>query len=314
MTEYATTDDGEDDTPRDREDGRNFEATSTTRTPFFVACNAARYHRQDLIRTIQEQSGFRLICYVADIQCSIVRDDVIQFRDLLHNVDSGENIELLLHTPGGDIDAAEMLISMIRDRVGDAGFRIVVPHFAKSAGTLMVLGADTVVMSDTSELGPIDPQVLMPDSTGLSRWRPAQSYLDAFDEHSQRLREDPNDIAARIMCEKIDPALRQVCMGVKERARTLAEKLLKQGMFLDGTGNWTAVATELIDTNRWRTHSQAISWHDAMSDPISLRVHYLASDDGLWQQYWKLYCLQRLAIKDGEKLFESDYASLPTAC
>ena len=219
----------------------------------------------------------------------------------------------MLHTPGGDIDAAEKLILMIRNKVGDAGFRIVVPHLAKSAGTLMALGADTVVMSDTSELGPIDPQVHIPDSNGQLMWLPAQSYLDAFDEHSQSLREDPSDIAARMMCDKLNPALRQVCIAIKDRARSLAEKLLKQGMFREGTGNLTATAAELIDTKRWRTHSQVISWRDAKSPPIELHIDYLASDNKLWQEYWQLYCLQRLAITEDKKIFESDYVSLPTA-
>ena len=54
------------------------------------------------------------------------------------------DLDLLLHTTGGSINAAEKLMGMMRNRVGTAKLRIIVPDFAKSAGTLMVLGADSV--------------------------------------------------------------------------------------------------------------------------------------------------------------------------
>lgn len=286
------------------------DAGSSTRTPFYAASHSERYHRQDLIRSIQRESEFRLICYVSS-GCRIEHNDAVQFRDLLHRVGDGEDIELLLHTPGGDIDAADRLIHMIREKVGGAAFRIVVPHLAKSAGTLMVLGADTVVMSDTSELGPIDPQVLIPDSTGALRWAAAQNYLDAYKTHSEALRGDPGDLPSEIMFRKLDPVVHQRCIAAKKRSRSLAEDLLKRGMFREG-GNWTATAGRLIDTEEWQAHSQGISLHDATE--IGLRVSRIHPQDDLWQKYWRLYCLQRLAIGDNEKLFESDYVSLPTKC
>ena len=285
-------------------------AVSSTRTPLYAASNSERYHRQDLVKNIQQESEFRLICYVSS-GCRIEHNDALQFRDLLHRVGDGEDIELLLHTPGGDIDTADRLIHMIREKVGDATFRIVVPHLAKSAGTLMVLGADAVVMSDTSELGPIDPQVLIPDSTGTLRWAAAQSYLDAYKTHSEALRDNPEDLPSEIMFRKLDPVVRQRCVAAKRRSRSLAEDLLKRGMFREG-GNWTATADRLIDTEEWQAHSQGISMYDATD--IGLRVHRINPQDDLWQKYWRLYCLQRLAIGDNEKLFESDYVSLPTKC
>ena len=68
--------------------------------------------------------------------------------------------------------------------------------------------------------------------------------------------------------------------------------------------------SELLDTKRWLTHSQMISWEDAQHPNIALTVEYLAPRSKVWQLYWKLYCLQRLTIRDSQKLFESDYVSL----
>lgn len=308
MLEDTTSHEEADQQGIDDENAAN--ATPSTRTPLYAAYNSERYHRQDLIKDIQQESEFRLICYVSD-GCRIEHDDELQFRDLLHRIDDGENIELLLHTPGGDIDAADKLIHMIREKTGDAEFQIVVPHLAKSAGTLMVLGADRVVMSDTSELGPIDPQVLIPDSVGILRWVAAQNYIDAYKTHSEALRRDRTDRPSEIMFNMLDPAVYDKCVKAKERSRRLAEDLLKRGMFRQG-GNWTLTADRLIDTRKWQTHSQVISLHDAAA--IGLTVDPIKPHDDRWQKYWRLYCLQRLAISDNEKLFESDYVSLPTKC
>jgi len=53
-----------------------------------------------------------------------------------------------------------------------------------------------------------------------------------------------------------------------------------------------------------------ISWEDAQDPKIGLVVEYLDPKSEAWQRYWLLYCQQRLATQDGQKLFESDYASL----
>ena len=284
-------------------------ATPGTRTPLFQANSAARYQRQEIIKQIQDLTGRRLICYVSGSACMIDENDTMPFVDLLHNVTPGEDMELLLHTSGGSIDDAEKLIRMVRSKVGQAEFHIVVPEFAKSAGTLMVLGADCVVMSDMSELGPIDPQMRFADSNGLIRWQPVQNYLDAYDEHYYTVDQNPDNVAAQIMLRKLDPGTVKLCQAVRERAKQCAENLLKRGMFRRG-GSWTLTVSELLDTKRWLSHSQMISGEDAQHPNIGLVVEYLDQQSDLWQEYWRLYCLQRLAVRDHQKLYESEYVSL----
>ena len=281
------------------------------RTPFFRASNAERYQRQDIIRQIQDRTGCRLICYVAGIrlECMINQNDTVPFFDLLHNIREGQDVDLLLHTIGGSVDAAEKLIRLVRSKVGDGQLRVIVPEFAKSAGTLMVLGADCVVMSDTSELGPIDPQMQFSDSRGNVRWHSVQNYLDAYKEHYDKITEHPENVAAQIMLGKIDPDTVKLCRAVMARARQSAESLLRHGMFRNG-GNFTQTVDELLDTERWLSHSQMISWEDAKDPRIGLKIEYLKQDNDLWQDFWRLYCLQRLAIADNQKLYESDCASL----
>ncbi|WP_210241737.1 SDH family Clp fold serine proteinase [Bradyrhizobium ivorense] len=147
----------------------------------FTAMNAARYQRQTLIKDIETEHP-KLLCYVAGNKAQVDRIDTLGFVDMLHNVNPGDPIDLLLHTPGGDVDAAEKLIGLVRSATGEEGqLRVIIPDFAKSAGTLMALGANAIVMSDSSELGPIDPQVSSRDGNGSDVVYSVLTYLNAYD-------------------------------------------------------------------------------------------------------------------------------------
>ena len=279
------------------------------KTPLYQAMHAARYQRQDLVREIQSDTKNKLICYVAGIYAPVDREDVICFFDLLRNIRSGQNVDLLLQTGGGDIDAAEKVITMVRNRVGKAQLRVIVPDYAKSAGTLMALGADVIVMSDTSELGPIDPQIVRTDRNGNRIWHSIMNYLDAYEKHRQELEDNPNDMAATIMFEKLDPDTVLLYQSMRDRARKCAEGQLKLGMMSDG-GNFTQAAAILLDTTKFRTHGQPIPWDEAGKPGIGLNVDHRSPDDPFWLRIWQLYCLQVLAVGDAQKLFESEIVSI----
>lgn len=278
-----------------------------TRTSMFEAIHAARYERQQTIRKIDNDTGRQLICYVSGRHTHIHRDDIVFFADLLERIPLGSNIDLLLHTPGGDMDVAEKLVSMIRAKTSQADFRVIVPDFAKSAGTLIAIGGDVALMSDTSELGPIDPQITVNDAHSGRVSHSVQALLDAYESYANALRNDPSDMAARLMLGRLDPGTLNLCEAAKQRARQLAEKHLNRGMLRsqNGTMTYTNVAAALLDTKKWYLHTQVIGPDDAKT--IGLNVE---TTDSYWSRYWKLYCRQRLAISsDRVKLFESHYVS-----
>jgi hypothetical protein len=283
-------------------------ALRPVKTPMYRAMHAERYSRQAQIKQIQESSGSRLICYVAGSGAPITRDDTVGFVELLHNIPRDSNIDLLLHTGGGDIDAAEKIVSMLRTTVGKGRFRVIVPDYAKSAGTLIALAADRILMSDSSELGPIDPQFIKKDSDGNARWHSVLNYLQAYETLCEKLREKPDDVPAKIMLSKLDPTTVVQFEAISKRARTLAEEHLNRWMFRTKKATYTKIAYDLMDTNRWPAHGQMIGWEDAKQ--MELEVEYLGPESEEWRSYWSLYCLQRLSVKDREKLFEADYASL----
>jgi hypothetical protein len=227
------------------------------KTPMFEASNAARYQRQGLIREIEEITAPRkLLCYVGGEKAEIASGDVPGFVDLLYNIPQGTSIDLLLHTIGGDLDAAEKLIRLVLAKITDgAELRVVIPDFAKSAGTLMALGAHRLLMGDSSELGTIDPQVTLIDVQGNHICQSILSYLTSFDDYARILRDNPHDPVASIMVQKFDPNVVGKFRLVIQRARNSAENLLKrQGL------PFSQIANDLMDIARWPSHRQMINW------------------------------------------------------
>ncbi len=276
------------------------------RTPLFAAINAARYGRQEAIGEIEQLTGRTLICLVGE-NALIERVHVPAFADLLHNIDKGTGIDLMVNSPGGDIDTAEKLITLVRKKAGDQSVRVIVPAYAKSAATLIALGAQEIVMSETSELGPIDPQVTLVDGNGHKTVHSAQNYVTTYEEFASKLQKDPDDIVARLMLDKLDPVtLRKLTRSMK-RSKSIAAELLQTGM-VPNEAEALAIADALADTKRWHSHGQMIGHEKCVG--LGLKVTYLPSSSDLWQLLWQLYCLQTWHLKSDTTLFESRIASL----
>jgi ATP-dependent protease ClpP protease subunit len=273
-----------------------------TKTPMYAALNAGRYQRQELIKQINASENTNLICYVGGLETEIDRNDVIGFVEMLHNVRENSPIDLLLNTGGGDVDACEKLVALIHAKARDKQFRVIVPDLAKSAGTLMALGANKIIMSDTSELGMIDPQFQMRDARGTELYYSVTGYLEAYEEHAEALRKNAQDPVALLMLDGFDPRTVNKFQGIRDRVRTFAEDMLKR----HGAPT-SRISNELMSASRWKTHGQPIGYADARQ--IGLPVEYLPPANERWSRYWELYCLLRLETQEGKKIFESAYAS-----
>jgi hypothetical protein len=273
-----------------------------SKTPMFTARNSARYERQELIKQIDDAENTHLICYIGGPNTEIDRNDIIGFVDLLHNIPENEPIDLFLHTFGGDVDACEKLVRLIHANVVDAPFRVIIPDLAKSSGTLMALGANQILMSDTSELGMIDPQFPLRDNQGNEFWHSVIAYLEAHDEYARTLTINPRDPVALLRLDNFDAKVVRKFQGIRDRVRTFAEDLLKRQGLPAST-----ISSELLSSSRWKTHGQPITHADAVQ--LGLPIQYIPPSDVRWTKYWKLYCLQRLAIAQNGKIFESSFVS-----
>lgn len=284
-------------------------ASVLSEPPLAAARPYDRDGRKRIIQRIQRITGKALICYVAQ-DALILPEDIIYMRELLYPLKAGTSIDLLLNTPGGDVDTAEKLVHMIQQvtsppngDIPEGEFRLVVPDKAKSAGTLVALGANAIVMSETSELGPIDPQVRLPDQSGHLHLHSVFNYIDAYEAAEENLRRKPTDPVFQATMAKFDPVLLRKLQQVRNRVRTCAENLLKRH-----GGNFTLAPSLLMDTERFPSHGQMIDWETAKLD-LRLNVLFLGSKDLLWRLYWELYCYLRMALEGNRKVLESLHIS-----
>lgn len=111
-------------------------------------------------------------------------------------------------------------------------------------------------MSDSSELGPIDPQLVRRSPSGELSITGVQHHLDAYQRYRSAYLADPSDHASAMMLAKFEPAEIQAFESVMARARQLSDKHLNEGMFRRGhPGAYTAITSSLLDTKRWLTHT-----------------------------------------------------------
>ena len=111
--------------------------------------------------------------------------DVHALMEVCHRVE-GRELDLILHSPGGSPEAAEQVLNYLRTQFDH--IRCFVPLQAKSAATMIALGCDEIFMGLHSELGPIDPQLVVPFADGR-RLAPAHAILRDFERAQGELAE-----------------------------------------------------------------------------------------------------------------------------
>ena len=154
-------------------------------------------------------------------------DDDISFLvyDLLAGK-SFENLDVILQTPGGNIGAAFRIIKFLRSSAKNVN--IIVPYFAKSAGTLICLGANKILVTDISELGPLDTQIYEDQGGGTREYISALNGFKAL-EKIQKHTVETLDIATILILQrsgmKISEAIRLASEFSGQTSGTLYSKL-----------------------------------------------------------------------------------------
>lgn len=132
-------------------------------------CNPARISaaRDDLLDRLQQQRGSRVIAMIhrqdtvslfgVPVSSSIGIEDSEAVLRAIRQTPPDQPIDLILHTPGGLVLAAEQIALALLERPGKV--TVFVPHYAMSGGTLLALTADQIVMDPHAVLGPVDPQI-----------------------------------------------------------------------------------------------------------------------------------------------------------
>lgn len=106
-----------------------------------------------------------------------------------------ERLDLFLHTAGGSLDAVWPLVRLCRS--ASETFSVLVPIRALSAGTLLCLGADEVLMCEPAVLSPIDPTTANPFNP-KEQGRPVPISVEDVTSYFDLARGDENGESAGV--------------------------------------------------------------------------------------------------------------------
>lgn len=276
--------------------------------------NQGHSQRLPYLREIERlREGRTVLSFFSSFSSNIALSapDADMIEEVLINSDNAKGISLLLDSPGGDGLTAERIIQICRNYSG-GDFEVIVPARAKSAATMVCLGADQILMSPTSELGPIDPQVLFDMGQGV-QWTPAHNIITTYDELFNN--------AVNLKDGEITPYLQQLghfnAVYVKQlrTAAALSEKIAVSSL---GTGMMAEKEADAIknkiqpflDPDYTSSHGRGITAD--LAKQCDLKVVDIVPSSELWKSVWGLYLRSKFVVENTQasRLIETKENSL----
>ncbi len=197
-------------------------------------------NRKELYKKLESKLNSKVILYATSdrrgAESQIAQDAIDIFIAQLDKIGINEKISLILYTRGGDTAAAWNIVNLLRQYCDE--FQVVIPHRAHSAGTLISLGAESIIMTKQATLGPIDPSVNTPLNPIVQAGQgPVQipvsveaikGYL-AFAKEELAIKDDMalSNIMVKLS-EKVHPLVLGQVYRARMQIKMLAEKLLIQ--------------------------------------------------------------------------------------
>lgn len=157
----------------------------------------------------------------SDLPVGINDLDMNGFMAMFYGLDSSKGLDLILHTPGGDVAATEAIITYIYKKFnGDV--RAIIPQLAMSGGTMIACSCKEIIMGKQSSLGPIDPQF---------KNLPAQGVLNEFEKAKQEIYDNPSCIPLwQLIIKHYTPTLLGSCQNGIDWANEIFEESLSRNM------------------------------------------------------------------------------------
>lgn len=220
--------------------------------------------RRKYLAELHRHTGTAVILYASgwlqkpEVPPALISDEDIQALMEVSQGLTGNQLDLIMHSPGGSPEAAEAIVSYLRQRFSH--IRLFVPQLAMSAATMIACAADEIVLGKHSFLGPTDPQILLPTSLGF-RSVPAQAVLDQF-SRAQEECIDPAKLSAWIpMLDQYGPDLLVQCESALAMSKDLVKIWLETYMFKDmddRVEQAKSVAEWLANHGHFKSHSRHI--------------------------------------------------------
>ncbi|MGI9346538.1 MAG: SDH family Clp fold serine proteinase [Gammaproteobacteria bacterium] len=155
---------------------------------------------------------------------SISREDMNGFMNAVRGMDCAKGLGLVLHTPGGDPNAAESIVDYLHKKF--EYLEVIIPYLAMSAGSMISLASDLIIMGKQSQLGPIDPQMII-----SGKVHSARAIKEGFDEAKSDIEKDTRyaHLWAPIL-QAMAPSLFLEANKALQYSQDLVEKWLGQKM------------------------------------------------------------------------------------
>ena len=236
--------------------------------------------RRKYINELSKHTGRNVICYYSawlsapagTPNLSIDDMDKNGLMNAVSSMDCTKGLDLLLHTPGGSITAAESLVFYLKQKFG-RDIRAIIPQMAMSAGTMIACACKEIFMGHQSSIGPFDPHV---------RGASAFSVFDEFRRATQDIQKFPHTLPLwQSLLQKYPLGFLEDCDRAIQLARQLVPQWLRDGMlsdFSDAEKNQKieSVMAALNNPNETKEHSRHI--HHTKARDIGLVVRLLEDD------------------------------------
>lgn len=229
--------------------------------------------------------------------------DIAPIRDQLTEI-GGNELDLILETPGGSAEAVERIVCLLRSRFNHIG--IIVPGSAMSAGTILALSGDEILMDESSSLGPIDAQIIKKDKVFS-----ADALIKGFERIKSEVERTGKLNLAYV------PILREISPGElqhAENARELAVDLVKKWLVEYKWRAWAThrstglpvtnqekhdraeqIARGLTDQGRWRSHGRSVGM-DQLTSELRLAIVDFGTQSDLCDAIRRYFTLVELTF------------------
>jgi len=189
--------------------------------------------RKMQLRRISEIRQRDVLVFAADLNknqapIAIGYPDLLPITDQLQNL-KGNALDFMLETPGGSGEVAEDIVRLLRDQY--SSLAVIIPGWAKSAGTLIAMAANEILMDGGSALGPIDAQLSWQGKTFS-----ADALIEGFEKIKREVEETQSLNRAYIpMLQGISPGEIQSAENALKFAKILVTRWLAEHKFSDWT-------------------------------------------------------------------------------
>ena len=191
------------------------------------------------------------------------------------------NVAIVLNTMGGDAQFPARVIRLVREDLSFSSFHVVIPHFAKSAGTLLALSSDSAVTGPTTQFGPIDPQIPRVSNQGQA-WVSARAVRDTYkDLIEEKIPSLPGGAQVGVS-STIDWLLHRQAIDAIQSTRDLINIIHTK---YNNNLNVAKIISDLVETPL----SHGVDVSPSQLESFGLRIFGLAWDNALWSRISEYY-------------------------